>query len=721
MTDEGIAVAAPTEQELEAAELPILAGDTSARARPDWDGLRDQFGPKVAATLAGRFVVPPFSVLDARADYWQNRKRAWLGLGIESEVGRGGQLVFGVGKRLEKGEADLVGSRIMKSGGGTSIFDPVLCELIYRWFSPPTGEVLDPFAGGSVRGIVATRTGRVYTGIELRAEQVAANRAQSMSILGVESPAWQAQPVPPPAPPVPVPVPVPVVAQLRAEDYAPEYTPVERRGDYWLKRDDLFRIAGVRGGKVRTCWNLAQGSKGLITAGSRASPQVNIVAHIAARLGIPCRVHTPSGEPSPEVQAAIDVGAELEQHTPGHNSVIVARARADWIQHSGWTEIPFGMECQAAVQATAKQLDNLIVNNAVLMRRIVVPVGSGMSLAGILHGIVKHGLEWPLLGTPVIGVIVGADPTKRLDKYAPPNWRDLVQLVKSELDYHAPAPITTWQGVKLDPHYEAKCLPFMEPGDLLWCVGLRQTMEEPGDWQPPINVVSTPPPRPVPPPPPLVEPPQPQPRPQRSAGVPVWVEGDSTHARALAPGSYDLVFTCPPYADLEKYSDDPRDLSNMPYPRFVQAYRHIIKEACTMLKDNRFAVVVVGEVRDPQGNYRDFVGDTVQAFRDAGLAYYNEIMLVTPAGSLPVRAGVAFAKSRKIGKSHQQVLVFLKGNWREACAALGLEDDDLEAPLPLMEVPGAARKRERGRVNKNVVPEAQVSFLPQLDQPTTEG
>ena len=40
-------------------------------------------------TLTERFVVPPFSVLDARQGYWQERKRAWLSLGIESELGRG--------------------------------------------------------------------------------------------------------------------------------------------------------------------------------------------------------------------------------------------------------------------------------------------------------------------------------------------------------------------------------------------------------------------------------------------------------------------------------------------------------------------------------------------------------------------------------------------------------------------------------------------------------
>ena len=62
----------------------------------DFDGLElssngdDDAGGIDASTLAERFGVPPFSVLDARQGYWQDRKRAWLSLGIKSEIGRGG-------------------------------------------------------------------------------------------------------------------------------------------------------------------------------------------------------------------------------------------------------------------------------------------------------------------------------------------------------------------------------------------------------------------------------------------------------------------------------------------------------------------------------------------------------------------------------------------------------------------------------------------------------
>lgn len=65
---------------------------------------------------------------------------------------------------------------------GTSVFDPVLCELSYAWFSTEGDRIIDPFAGGSVRGVVASRMNRKYTGVELRAEQVAANIEQGKTI-----------------------------------------------------------------------------------------------------------------------------------------------------------------------------------------------------------------------------------------------------------------------------------------------------------------------------------------------------------------------------------------------------------------------------------------------------------------------------------------------------------------------------------------------------------
>lgn len=332
------------------------------------------------AKLADRFGIAPFSILNAREGWWQERKRQWLDLGIQSEVGREGNLLGmsetvlqpdeqlrqlkealqaggGAGNGsihakipgyYQKKNAGMSDEQIVAEfldsgsqiGAGTSIFDPVLAELAYRWFSPPDGVILDPFAGGSVRGIVALKSGRQYIGCDLRAEQVEANRAQ---------------------------------------------------------------------------------------------------------------------------------GAEITPDNP-----------------------------------------------------------------------------------------------------------------------------------------------------------------------------------------------------------PIWYCSDSRNIDRVCEGlQADMIFSCPPYADLEVYSDDPKDLSTLPYDEFVESYREIIAKSCSLLKDNAFACFIVGDVRDKKGNYYNFVGDTIKAFTDAGLSYYNEAILITPVGTLPIRAGRTFASTRKLGKTHQNVLVFLKGDARKAVAACG--------------------------------------------------
>jgi len=571
-----------------------------------------------AGSLAERFGVPPFSVLNAREGTWQARKAAWITQGIESELGRDAVSYTTDSKKYDY---------LPAFDTGVSIFDPVVCELAYTWFSPPGGLILDPFAGGSVRGVVAALLGRRYLGVDLRAEQVAANGAQWDKIAARQGKT--------PARPV-----------VSDPDAA---TPIEKHGDNWIKRDDLFEINGAPGGKVRTCLALAQrakdsGAAGITTAGSRSSPQVNIVARVAAHLGLKARCHTPKGKLSPEVIAARDAGAVIEQHKPGHNSVIIARARED-AKARKFVEIPFGMECEEAITQTRRQVQDIPADVA----RIVIPVGSGMSLAGLLHGLDDAGRG----DLPVVGVKVGADPAKRLDKYAPANWRDRVDLIDSGTDYHDPAPDTTFAGLPLDPHYEGKCVPHIAPGDLFWIVGIRATAL-------PLPVADD------------------------QAG-PSWIAGDSAVVIPDLPGDpdADFLFTCPPYADLEVYSDDPRDLSNMPYADFVAVYRTILSAAAARLKPDSFAAIVVGEIRDRKGIYRNFVGDTVAAMRDAGLDYYNEAILVSPVGSLAIRAGKSMTATRKIGKTHQNILVFVKGDPKRAagrCGPVYFDEDAITAP-----------------------------------------
>lgn len=159
------------------------------RQGPSGDGADKSKNGYKAGSLAERFVVPPFSVLDTRQGYWMDRKAAWLGLGIQGEIGRDVRAYHSREWAQEHGQTNGLGAGV----SGTSVFDPVLCELAYRWFAPAGGKVLDPFAGGSVRGVVAGRLGLTYTGFELRQEQIDANRIQADAILtqgGDVMPTW---------------------------------------------------------------------------------------------------------------------------------------------------------------------------------------------------------------------------------------------------------------------------------------------------------------------------------------------------------------------------------------------------------------------------------------------------------------------------------------------------------------------------------------------------
>lgn len=148
-----------------------------------------------------------------------------------------------------------------------------------------------------------------------------------------------------------------------------------------------------------------------------------------------------------------------------------------------------------------------------------------------------------------------------------------------------------------------------------------------------------------------------------------WICEDSLPYLKDAAYSFiaDMIFTCPPYFNLEKYSKDSRDLSNMPtYREFLEKYAQILRYASIILADNRFFVIVVSEIRNPvTGEYYGFVPDTIRILKECGLHYYNEIILENNIGSLPIRAPKYFDQSRKIGRHHQNILVFYKGDTKK--------------------------------------------------------
>lgn len=143
----------------------------------------DLFGePVVEKTdLKSEFIIPPFSILDSASGDWQNRKNRWKQLGIKSEIGRDASVIH----------IDHNKNNIKTDANYTSIFDPVVCELMYHWFVPEFGDILDPFAGGSVRGVVANYLNYNYFGIDLSRNQIEANKEQAREIMpNMANPEW---------------------------------------------------------------------------------------------------------------------------------------------------------------------------------------------------------------------------------------------------------------------------------------------------------------------------------------------------------------------------------------------------------------------------------------------------------------------------------------------------------------------------------------------------
>lgn len=134
-------------------------------------------------------------------------------------------------------------------------------------------------------------------------------------------------------------------------------------------------------------------------------------------------------------------------------------------------------------------------------------------------------------------------------------------------------------------------------------------------------------------------------------------------AQHIEPESQDLLFSCPPYFDLEKYSDLPNDASNQgSYEDFIKILENAFTGAVSCLKQNRFAAICVGDVRDKNtGFYYDFCGDIKRIFKENGMRLYNEIILVEQTASTALMAS-RYMDSRKVAKTHQHLLVFFKGD-----------------------------------------------------------
>lgn len=149
--------------------------------------------------------------------------------------------------------------------------------------------------------------------------------------------------------------------------------------------------------------------------------------------------------------------------------------------------------------------------------------------------------------------------------------------------------------------------------------------------------------------------------------TPQWIVGNSTELDEVLPigEEYDLCFSCPPYYNLEQYSTKDGDGSKaQTYPEFLEWYTGVYRQCVSRLKDGRFLIITVGDVRDKAGigKYYNFNAHTQLLFSEKlGLHTYNQGVLYTALGSLPIRTSAAFPAGRKLGHTFQNTYIFWKG------------------------------------------------------------
>lgn len=141
-----------------------------------------------------------------------------------------------------------------------------------------------------------------------------------------------------------------------------------------------------------------------------------------------------------------------------------------------------------------------------------------------------------------------------------------------------------------------------------------------------------------------------------------FIRGDSTNPNTTAglqPHSYDFAFSCPPYWDLEVYSDDPADLSNCKtYAAFLGRMAEGFAATYRLLKPNSFCVFVANYFRH-EGEFYHLARALANLGVQAGFAYYDEYVINLRSPRALRTLGQSF-QHYVTAKSHEYVEVLYK-------------------------------------------------------------
>lgn len=183
-------------------------------------------------------------------------------------------------------------------------------------------------------------------------------------------------------------------------------TPVEKRGEYWFKREDLYKpydFSPANGSKLRQCQllvekNIDKASNGIITGTSVLSPQAVIAASVAKELSVPCKIFYGGTNMSLLMQKkyphiAEQIGADVSVVSKmAYTSVLAAKAE-EFANKNNYFHIRYGFDLRKNLDCFIDSVANQVQNTPRDIRSLVITVGSSITLIGVLYGISIYGLN----------------------------------------------------------------------------------------------------------------------------------------------------------------------------------------------------------------------------------------------------------------------------------------------------------------------------------------
>ena len=264
-----------------------------------------------------------------------------------------------------------------------------------------------------------------------------------------------------------------------------ELTIIDSYNHYLRKRDDLFNINNIYGGKVRQCAKLVYDNldyiktncnSTLVTAAGLPSPQSAIVSVVANYFDLKCVVCTPKYKDNIidynriSVSIAQKFGALIYGVANTNTTGPEADARL-LAKDNNYFQVKFGMNATNVMNTVSNQCENLPD-----LKNLVVVAGSGLSALGILLGIKKFNKKVDNVHVVYLSNYYKNNKIKFYDTLNDDvKYDGLIHEIKSEYAYQKYLNINNFE---FDAIYEAKAYDYMikniEPdATLFWCIGRK--------------------------------------------------------------------------------------------------------------------------------------------------------------------------------------------------------------------------------------------------------